>query len=89
VTAGKANPTLDARRALVLHDRPLVVDLIELTLNHGVFVVRMPPSSLAEADAILADWQPAPGRHRHGPRRQHGAARARLGAAEPPHQAVE
>ena len=30
----------EARRALVLHDRPLVVDLIELTLNHGVFVVR-------------------------------------------------
>ena len=30
----------EARRALVLHDRPLVVDLIELTLNHGLFVVR-------------------------------------------------
>ena len=47
----------DARRALVLHDRPLVVDLIELTLNHGVFVVR-PAHTLAEADAILRDWQP-------------------------------
>lgn len=30
----------DVRRALVLHDRPLVVDLITLTLNHGVFAVR-------------------------------------------------
>ena len=47
----------DARRALVLHDLPLVVDLIELTLNHGVFVVR-PARTLTEADAILRDWQP-------------------------------
>jgi DNA-binding response OmpR family regulator len=47
----------EARRALVLHDRPLVVDLIELTLNHGVFVVRA-AQNLAEADAILAAWRP-------------------------------
>jgi DNA-binding response OmpR family regulator len=47
----------DARRALVLHDRPLVVDLITLTLNHGVFAVRA-ASNLAEADAILAEWHP-------------------------------
>lgn len=47
----------DARRALVLHDRPLVVDLITLTLNHGVFAVRA-ARTLAEAEAILADWQP-------------------------------
>jgi two-component system KDP operon response regulator KdpE len=50
-------PPADARRALVLHDRPLVVDLIELTLNHGLFVVRA-ARSLAEAEAILAVWQP-------------------------------
>ena len=47
----------EARRALVLLDRPLVVDLIELTLNHGLFVVRA-ASSLPEAEAILADWRP-------------------------------
>ena len=47
----------EARRALVLHDRPLVVDLIELTLNHGLFVVRA-ARSLAEAEAILAEWRP-------------------------------
>ncbi len=47
----------EARRALVLHDRQLVVDLIELTLNHGVFVVRA-ARSLAEAETILSDWQP-------------------------------
>ncbi len=49
--------TDDARRALVLHDRALVVDLIELTLNHGLFVVRS-ATSLAEAEAILAEWRP-------------------------------
>jgi DNA-binding response OmpR family regulator len=47
----------EARRALVLHDRPLVVDLVELTLNHGVFEVRA-ASDLAEAEAILDSWQP-------------------------------
>jgi DNA-binding response OmpR family regulator len=46
-----------ARRALVLHDRRLVVDLIELTLNHGLFVVSA-ATSLAEAEAILAMQRP-------------------------------
>ena len=48
---------VEARRALVLDDRPLVIDLIELTLNHGLFVVRA-TSSLAEAETILVDWRP-------------------------------
>jgi DNA-binding response OmpR family regulator len=47
----------EARRALVLHDRQIVVDLIELTLNHGLFVVRA-AGTLAKADAILAEWAP-------------------------------
>ena len=46
-----------ACRALVLHDREVVVDLIRLTLNHGVFDVRA-AANLAEAVAILADWRP-------------------------------
>ncbi len=50
-------PRTDARRALVLHDRPLVVDLIELTLNHGLFVVRS-ASDLDAARAILDEWHP-------------------------------
>jgi two-component system, OmpR family, alkaline phosphatase synthesis response regulator PhoP len=50
-------PSGEAQRALVLHDRQLVVDLIELTLNHGVFLVR-PARNLAEAEAILSQWQP-------------------------------
>ena len=55
---GQTNtPAFEARRAMVLHDRPLVVDLIELTLNHGLFVVRA-ARSLAEAEAILAEWPP-------------------------------
>lgn len=49
--------TKDARRALVLQDRPLVADLIELTLNHGLFVVRT-VRDIAEADAALAGWAP-------------------------------
>ena len=53
---GEAQPGV-ARRALVLHDRQLVVDLIELTLNHGLFVVRA-AGSLAEAEKILAEWRP-------------------------------
>jgi two-component system alkaline phosphatase synthesis response regulator PhoP len=43
--------------ALVLHDHPLVVDLIELTLNHGLFVVRA-ARDLSEAKVILSEWQP-------------------------------
>ena len=53
VTTGDAG----ARRALVLHDRQLIVDLIELTLNHGLFVVRA-ATSLAEAEKILAEQRP-------------------------------
>jgi DNA-binding response OmpR family regulator len=52
-----ATSSADVRRALVLLDRPIVVDLIELTLNHGMFMVRA-ASSLAEAEALLAGWQP-------------------------------
>jgi two-component system, OmpR family, alkaline phosphatase synthesis response regulator PhoP len=55
---GQTNaPAFETRRAMVLHDRPLVVDLIELTLNHGLFVVRA-ARSMAEAEAILAEWPP-------------------------------
>jgi two-component system, OmpR family, alkaline phosphatase synthesis response regulator PhoP len=51
------NNPAEARRAVVLIDRPLVVSLIELTLNHGLFVVRA-VESLAEAESILVDWVP-------------------------------
>jgi CheY-like chemotaxis protein len=51
------SPTADSRRALVLHDRPLVVDLIELTLNHGLFVVKA-ATGLSEATRLLDEWHP-------------------------------
>jgi two-component system, OmpR family, alkaline phosphatase synthesis response regulator PhoP len=47
----------DARRALVLHDRQLVVDLVELTLNHGLFAVRA-ANALTDAETILSEWRP-------------------------------
>jgi two-component system, OmpR family, alkaline phosphatase synthesis response regulator PhoP len=50
-------PDSDARRALVLLDRPVLVDLIELTLNHGVFFVRA-AANLADVETILAEWDP-------------------------------
>ena len=52
-----AAPLIEARRALLLHDRPLVVDLITLTLNHGVFDVRA-AGSFAAARAIMGEWRP-------------------------------
>ena len=42
---------------MVLYDRRAMVDLIELTLNHGLFTVRA-AASMAELEPFLADWQP-------------------------------
>src|SRR5664280_3916190 len=52
-----AAPNIEARRALVLHDRPVGVDLTTLPLTRGVVAVRA-ASSIAEAQAILAEWAP-------------------------------
>jgi two-component system, OmpR family, alkaline phosphatase synthesis response regulator PhoP len=58
VSAGEVSTgDAGARRALVLHERQLMVDLIELTLNHGLFIVRA-AASLAEAEEILAEQRP-------------------------------
>ena len=58
MTGGHAGRgVIQARRALVLHDRPLVVDLITLTLNHGVFEVRA-ANTFAEAKRVMAEWAP-------------------------------
>ena len=53
----KSRSADEARRALVLHDGPLVADLIELTLNHGMFVVRS-VTSIGEAEKLLVEWSP-------------------------------
>lgn len=49
--------TGDPRRALLLHDSSLITDLIELTLNHGLFVVQA-ARDLGAAEAILDRWHP-------------------------------
>ena len=74
-SSARTSPTDEdeVRRALVLHDRRAMVDLIELTLNHGLFVVRA-VASLARRRPFLADWHPHLARRRHGPRRQRRAA---------------
>ena len=50
-------PQVEARRALLLDDNSIIVDLIKLTLNHGRFVVRA-ARNLAEAEQILGAWRP-------------------------------
>ena len=47
----------EARRALILDDEPVLVDLIELTLNHGLFAVRR-VEDLADAMDALSSWHP-------------------------------
>ena len=60
-------------RVLVMVEQPLIVEVIKLTLNHGVYVTRE-AQDVAEATAALGEWQPAPGRHRHGHRRRPAVA---------------
>lgn len=55
VGAQESNP--QAHRALVLHDSKLIFDLVELTLNHGLFVVRA-ATTLEEVDQIVEGWVP-------------------------------
>jgi DNA-binding response OmpR family regulator len=50
-------PNAETFRALVLHQNQVVVDLVRLTLNHGLFVVRA-GHDLVEAEAELAGWSP-------------------------------
>jgi len=45
------------RRAFVLHNQPLMVDLIRLTLNHGLFTV-VNADSLASAEPLLVRSRP-------------------------------
>jgi DNA-binding response OmpR family regulator len=44
-------------RLLILLDRPTMIDLIRMTLNHGVYVIRSATTPAAAA-AILDEWQP-------------------------------
>jgi DNA-binding response OmpR family regulator len=44
-------------RLFILLDRQSMVDLIRLTLNHGVYMIRS-AATLAAAQAVLDEWQP-------------------------------
>ena len=47
----------EAHRAVVLHDNKVIVDLIELTLNHGLFVVES-AGTRDEVEAVLRAGRP-------------------------------
>ncbi len=53
-------PTLPAdgeARVLVMVEQPLIVEVIKLTLNHGVYVTRE-AQNVPEATAVLGEWHP-------------------------------
>lgn len=50
-------PLSSPARVLVMVEQPLIADVIELTLNHGVYVTRK-AKNLPEATAVLEDWRP-------------------------------
>ena len=50
-------PLSGPARVLVMVEQPLIVEVIKLTLNHGVYVTRE-AQDVPEATAVLGDWQP-------------------------------
>jgi DNA-binding response OmpR family regulator len=44
-------------RVLVMVEQPLIVEVIKLTLNHGVYVTRE-AQDVSEATAVLGEWHP-------------------------------
>ena len=44
-------------RVLVMVEQPILVEVIRLTLNHGVYVARE-AQDVSEATALLGEWQP-------------------------------
>lgn len=44
-------------RVLLIMDRPVLAEVIKLTLNHGVYLIQVVQSA-AEAMPLLAGWQP-------------------------------
>ncbi len=53
----RASELNQAMRVLVLIDQPLIAEVIELTLNHGVYVTRK-ARSLIEATEVVDRWEP-------------------------------
>lgn len=50
-------PPRGPARVLVVLDRPMMIELIKMTLNHGVYTTRT-ATSATEVAAVLAEWQP-------------------------------
>jgi DNA-binding response OmpR family regulator len=50
-------PPRGPARVLVVLDRPVLLELIKMTLNHGVYTIR-PATSLAEVATAIREWQP-------------------------------
>src|SRR6185436_8363087 len=50
-------PLSGSARVLVMVEQPLLVEVIKLTLNHGVYVTRE-AQDVAEATVVLGEWQP-------------------------------
>jgi DNA-binding response OmpR family regulator len=50
-------PPRGPARVLVVLDRPVLVELIKLTLNHGVYTTRT-VTLTSEVGTALTDWQP-------------------------------
>ena len=48
---------MDPARVLVMVEQPLIVEVIKLTLNHGVYVTRE-AQDVSEATAVLGSWHP-------------------------------
>ena len=50
-------PPRGPARVLVILDRPMVIELIKLTLNHGVYSIRA-AATAGDVAVALAEWQP-------------------------------
>jgi DNA-binding response OmpR family regulator len=53
----ETSPLVGGPRVLILVDQPLIGEVIELTLNHGVYATRQ-ANDVAEATAALDEWRP-------------------------------
>ncbi len=52
-----AAPARDPARVLVMVEQPLLVEVIKLTLNHGVYITRE-AKDVSEATAVFGEWHP-------------------------------
>ena len=53
----ETSPLVGSPRVLILVDQPLIAEVIELTLNHGIYATRQ-SKDIAEATAVLDEWRP-------------------------------